>query len=563
MSIPNTNRANLGGNVQLVPFGGNGPAVRRAETDLDRRNPTLGHDALVSRTLTMPRNDNNLPAPPRAALTALPQLPAFPNAGGGTQASPPHTGGTPLIDLFELSSRRTPPADNSHAQTTQAPAGQSWRATLGAVFGQVASTVASGVQQAAGGVAHAASATAGGIAHAASATAGGIAHAASATAGGVANQLAALQLLNPGTRLTGAALGHLIHQAVSVGVPTFAREMMAEALILSMRHMPPTHAVGLQLGISVVNVGAQAIRRMREARNPDAAARGFHAISKQQWDQLSSADQSQLRKTQELHSRMLTNLQVAASLTHLTLGIHAAASNEKGNEDANKLFVKDFKTLVYSAMRDSLQASFRMVNTDKDTLGGVSGTHMTAAATYYALANAGGNYAFSHLPGLVPQAKVADQVLRGESDAMSSTQAWLTKAGVAGVKAAINTVVEASDWISVTQQEANQAGAKQQWDPKLKVLDPASHDYGRLLDQTPGRIAVIDAGNAIFSALGAAMKNQPEWAQNAVANLTSAAYEGLKYKTVGGTWQADAAVRAQPNEAEATRQAQSQDLERG
>jgi hypothetical protein len=528
MSISNTNRTNLGGNLQLVPLGGNDPAVRRAETDLDRRNPTLGHDALISRTSTMPHNSS---LPPRSALPTKIGSEASLDAHIG---SPSHDGAV-LLKGLERSDRFTVNIDtgngDNRAQSnhTPAPAGQSWRDTLGAVFSKVGN---------------------------------GLGKVAVGTKDAVAGQLSALQLLNPGPRLSGAALGHLIHQAVSVGVPTFAREMMAEALILSMRHMPPTHAVGLQLGVSVVNVGAQAIRRMREARNPDAAARGFHAMSKEQWDQLPPADQSQLRKTQQLHSRMLTNLQVAASLTHLTLGIHAATSNEKGNETASKLFVKDFKTLVYSGMRDSLQASFQMVNTDKNTLG-VSGAHMTAAASFYALANAGGNYAFSHLPGMVPQAALADQVLRGQSDAMSTSQAWLTKAGVAGVKAAINTVVEAADWMSVTQQEANQAGAKQQWDPKLKILDPKSHDYGRLLDQTPGRVAVIDAGNAIFSALGVAMKNQPEWAQNAVANLTEAAYEGLKYKTVGGTWQADGAVRAQPNEAEATRQAQAQDLERG
>ncbi|GAB4087513.1 hypothetical protein [Hydrogenophaga soli] len=531
MTISNTNRANLGGNLQLVPVGGNDSTVRRAETDLAHRSAPMGHDTLASRTLTMPRNDNNAPPPPRAALTALPPLPTFPNAGGGAEASPPHTGGTPLLDLFELSSRRTPHFRDNQAPNTQAqaPAGQSWRAALGAALGHAAS---------------------------------GVAKVAIGAKDEVAGQLSALKLLNPGTRLPAAALGHLIHQAVSVGVPTFAREMMAEALILSMRHMPPTHALGLQLGVSVVNVGAQAVRRMREARNPDAAARGFHAISKQQWDQLAPADQDKLRAQQQLHSRMLTNIQVAASLTHLTLGAHAAITQDKGNETASKLFVKDFKTLVYSGMRDSLQASFQMVNPGKDTQG-VSGTHMTAAATFYALANAGGNYAFSHLPGMVPNAQVADQVLRGQSDAMSSSQAWLTKAGVAGVKAAINTVVEASDWMSVTQQEANQAGTKQKWEPELKLKSGNTPDYGRLLDQTPGRIAAISGSNAIFSIVGAAMEKSPQWAQDAVGNLANAAYAGLQYKTVGGTWQADGAVRAQPNEAAATAQALFQDLERG
>lgn len=64
MSISNTNRANPGGNLQLVPVGGDGSAVRRAETDLAHRSPPMAHDALASRTLTMPRNDNNTPLLP-------------------------------------------------------------------------------------------------------------------------------------------------------------------------------------------------------------------------------------------------------------------------------------------------------------------------------------------------------------------------------------------------------------------------------------------------------------------------------------------------------------------
>lgn len=541
MTISPANRANPSVTLQLTR---DESAIRRAETDLDRRNPTLGHAALISRTMTMPHQAS---LPPRSALPAMHDSHSSLNAYVG---SPPMHERAALFDGFERSDRFTadtgaPPRSTEHAGQPPAPAGQSWRAMLGAALGQ-ASEIAT----------HAASQVASGTRRAA----GSVAHAAAVTKNEFVGQVSALQLLIPGQRLTGAALGHLVHQTISVGVPTFAREMMAEALVLAMRHMPAHHALGLQFGVSVVSVGAQAVRRMREARNPDAAARGFHAMNEQQWSQLSPADQAQLRKVQQLHSHMVTNLQVMASLTHLSLGAYAVATQDSGNEASTKLFVKDFKTIVYSAMRDSLQASFSMVNTNKPT-NGVSGTHMTAAATFYALANAGGNYAFSYLPGLVPHAKEADQVLRGESDAMSPTQAWLTKAGVAGVKAAINTVVEASDWMSVSQQEANQAGAVQKWDPTLKVLDPEKRDYGRLLDQTPGRIAVINAGNAIFSALGVATKKQPEWAQNAVANLTEAAYEGLKYKTVGGTWQADSAVRSQPVEPRNTGRAITPDIE--
>lgn len=374
---------------------------------------------------------------------------------------------------------------------------------------------------------------------------------------------ASLRLLKPPTGAVGAAAGHLIHQSVTVGVPTFLREMLAEAMVLSMRHMPPNHALGLQVGMGVIGVGAQFIRRSRENRNPEAAARGFHAMSVPQWNALPEADKVKLLQQQQDHSRMVTNLQFMASATQVFVGMLAARADQPDTERAVRMFATDFKALLYSGVRDSLQASFRMVNTAAPTTGGVSGTHMTASAKFYALANVIGNYGFSYLPALTPHAATADAVLRGNSTAMSHGQAWMAKAGVSAVKAAINTTVEAADWFSVTHHEASQSGTVQQWDPKLKFLKPEDRDYGRLLDQTPARITAIGAGNAIFSAVGFAMKDAPEWARVASMNVIEGAYEGLKYKTIGGTWQADAAVREVMNGEQADIPPENHDVEMG
>ncbi|MDR7149971.1 hypothetical protein J2W49_001926 [Hydrogenophaga palleronii] len=432
--------------------------------------------------------------------------------------------------------------------TATPPPERSWRALIGSSMGAVQA------------LAGAASGAAG---NAILATGSAIGQAAATVGKEVLAQGASLRLLKPPTGAVGAAAGHLIHQSVTVGVPTFLREMMAETLVLSMRHMPPDHALGLQVGMGVIGVGAQFIRRARENRDPEAAARGFHAMSEPQWNALPEADKVKLRQQQQDHSRMVTNLQIMASTTQVAVGMLAARADQPDTERAVKLFAADFKALLYSGVRDSLQASFRMVNTAAPTTGGVSGAHMTASAKFYALANVIGNYGHSYLPALTPHAATADAVLRGNSTELSHGQAWMAKAGVSAVKAAINTAVEAADWFSVTQQEASQSGTIQQWDPKLKFLKPEDRDYGRVLDQTPARITAIGAGNAIFSAVGFAMKDAPEWAQNASMNIIEAAYEGLKYKTIGGTWQANAAVREATNSQQAGTLAANPDTEMG
>ncbi len=542
--------------------------AQRANTDVDHRQPTLTHEHLAGRSASMPHAG---PMSPRA------EVPVSPSRSQDTEAMlPGHSGRSSLFSTTALpawdsasevwSERRSGHGDieTGQAVVQEPPAARSWRATIAAVFSdagatlgraadatvrtaaQAATTVRQTATETAATVRHVAGQVANEVSDRATAAAHRVAGAARSVGSEAAEQAASLSLLNPGGRLAGAAAGHLIHQSITVGVPTFLREMMAEAMILSMRHMPPNHALGLQVGMAVVSVGAQSLRRYREGRNPDAAARGFHAMSRAQWDALTPRAQDKLRTQQQKHSRMVSNLQVVASLTHIAVGQLAARGANPDNERATRLFVTDFKAMVYSGMRDSLQASFSMVGTKEPTFDGVSGIHMVASAKFYGMANAVGNHAFSHLPSSVPGAAEADAVLRGTSTVMTRGEAWMTKAAVSAVKAAINTAVEASDWFSVTQHEAEQAGTVQQWRPQFKALDPDKRDYGRLLDQTPARMTAIGAGNAIFNGMGFALKDQPEWLRVGVTNLVEAAYEGLKYKTIGGTWQADGAVRADP-----------------
>lgn len=514
--------------------------VGRSDTDVNRPQMRLEHAGLEARAHSMPHGGSR---PPRGGL-----LPP------GSSHVRDRTENSALLDTAERSDRFRPPPSISGSDVwsevdlrterdeheinrdveheTAPPPERSWRSLAAGVLGQMGAAGHTTMNWANNGY------------QAVSTTVG---HAAQVTYGAVRDQTVqsaeAIGLLAPSRRLAGALAGHLVHQTVTVGVPTFLREMMAEAMVLSMRHMPPNHAVMLQTGMAVISVGAQVLRELREKRNPDAAARGFHGLSPQQWNDLSEGTQATLRKQQRNHSRMITLMQLTASGTHITIGMMAAKADDA--EKAGTLFVTDFKTMVYGGMRDSLQASFSMVGTQDDTFG-VNGAHMNASALFYGGANIAANYAFSTLPGMVPNAKLADDVLRGKSDAMSHGDAWEVKAEVALVKAAINTILEASDWFSVTQQEANQAGTVQRWDPKLKLLDSSQHDYGRVLDQTPARMVAIGGSNAMYNAITFAMKDEPQELQNLVANVVVGAFAGVQYKTIGGTWQADGAVRAEP-----------------
>jgi hypothetical protein len=59
-------------------------------------------------------------------------------------------------------------------------------------------------------------------------------------------------------------------------------------------------------------------------------------------------------------------------------------------------------------------------------------------------------------------------------------------------------------------------------------------------------MVAIGGSNAMYNAITFAMKDQPQATQDLVANVVVGAFAGVQYKTIGGTWQADGAVRAEP-----------------
>jgi hypothetical protein len=352
-------------------------------------------------------------------------------------------------------------------------------------------------------------------------------------------------VLQPNSRLLTAAAGHLAHQAISVGIPTFAREMLAQGLMAGLHRASPQVAVGLQVGMLVLNVTLQVVRERREGRNPEEAGRAFHSLSAEQWAQASPQERDAMQETQAKHSRLLSVLQVVSSAVNLGLGVANARSGDA--TAAIQRATTDVKTAAYTTMRDALQASFRMVGIAGETHG-LSGAHLTTAIATYAAVQVTAGYAGQALvAGAAPEAATATSVLNGLTSpaaaGMSMAAAWGTAATVAGVKAAVNTVVEAIDWYQRTQHEANQGGARQELNPRINTA-PENRDYGRLLDHTPGRMAVINTANAVVGAAGYLARKSSTALQSLIGNAGSAAVSALTDYSVSNTWQAAAAVRA-------------------
>lgn len=352
-------------------------------------------------------------------------------------------------------------------------------------------------------------------------------------------------VLQPNARLLKAAAGHLAHQAIAVGIPTFAREMLAQGLMAGLHRASPQAAVGLQAGMMVMNITLQVVRERREARDPNEAARAFHSLSADQWEQSSPQLQEAMRNTQATHSRLLTVLQTVSAGVNLIAG---GANVRSGDATAAiQRVATDVKTAVYTTMRDSLQASFRMVGIEGETHG-LGGAHLTTAiATYAAVQVTAGYVGQALVAGAAPEASTATKVLNGlvspAAAGMSTAAAWGTAATVAGVKAAVNTVVEAIDWYQRTQHEANQGGARQAVAPRINSA-PEHRDYGRLLDHLPGRMAVINTANAVVGGVGYLARNSSAAVQALIGNAGSAAVSALTDYSVSNTWQAAAAVRA-------------------
>jgi len=428
----------------------------------------------------------------------------------------------------------------TETQTTPAGGGRSLTTSLQHAYGKAAELGAKATSVAASGL----SAAKSGVVATAEGGLKVLGHAAHVGASAVSGL--GVVTINP--RLVGAAAGHLAHQATATGLTTFAREMVYEALFAALRQLPPHAITAMQVTTSVSTLGLHRFRQFREQRNPEAAARGFHNLSPAQWEALSHEDKQAKMEEQRKYSDAVTTLATASAVTNVMMS-HFGPSIGQPHLGAQVL-ATDLKVLAYAAARDSIQASFNMVGTEHDTNGGVSGTHLHAAGEFYAKANFIANYSYGAVPAGLGDARTKLAATFGDKDAqaeldkqqspLSMGQALGTVAHSSLVKATINTLLETSDWIHVTQQEANEAGTRQLLKPEL-----TGTDYGRVLDQSVTRSAVIDSNISLGNALGiiAEKLKAPAWLTGLLTNGAPAVAAGLTYGTIARTWQAESAVR--------------------
>ncbi|XHH30046.1 hypothetical protein WIW49_04805 [Xanthomonas euroxanthea] len=339
----------------------------------------------------------------------------------------------------------------------------------------------------------------------------------------------------------GAALGHLVHQASSVGPTTFARELLGEGLFAALRQLPPEAVVAMQAVAGTLQMALHTLRSNREKRNPDAAARGFHNLSLEQWDALSSDEQENKRTEQQHYSDLVTRLALGGILSNIAVGAAGKASGQP--EMAARLLASDLKIAAYAAARDTIQATFKMVGMQHPARsnGGISDPHITSAGRFYGMANVLANLASNELAS--PDFAAARQRWAGLNSPFTQGEATSIILRQSAMTAALNVGLETADWINVTQHEADQAGTKQIWEPEWKGK---REDYERVMDHSVARTAAINSNIALGTAInmiGAWVGLSPA-RSGLLSNTVSGVVAGMQYKTIGATWQAEGAVRA-------------------
>lgn len=342
----------------------------------------------------------------------------------------------------------------------------------------------------------------------------------------------------------GAALGHLVHQTTSVGPTTFVRELIGEALFAAFRQLPPEAVVAMQAVSGTLHLALHTLRRNRENRNPDAAARGFHNLNLEQWEALSEDERHHKRSEQQHYSDLVTRLALTGILSNIAIGAAGKASGRP--EMAARLLASELKVAPYAAARDAIQATFRMVGMRSPTNGGVSDPHVTSAGRFYGMANVLTNLASNELEA--PDFASARQRWAGLMSPFNMGEATRVVFQQAAVNAALNVGLETAGWLNVTQHEADEAGTQQFSEPTWKAK---REDYERVMDHSVARTAAINSNIAFGTAvnmIGTWLGLSP--ARSALLSNTLAGMAaGMQYKVIAGTWQAAAAVR----EAEAAR----------
>ncbi|SMQ95984.1 hypothetical protein [Xanthomonas fragariae] len=254
---------------------------------------------------------------------------------------------------------------------------------------------------------------------------------------------------------------------------------------------------------------------------------------------MSDDERNHKKAEQKQYSDLVTRLALGGILSNIIVGGVGRTSGQP--EIAARLLVTDLKIGAYTAARDTIQATFRMLGMRGSTNGGISDPRITSAGRFYGMVNVLTNLAAHEL---------ASPDFAGAGQRWASLHSSFTKDQAAtdvilrqsAVITALNVGMETLDWLNVTQHEADEAGTQQFWDPALKGK---REDYERVMDQSIAQTASLNSNIALGTAInmiGAWLGLSPTRSA-LLSNTVSGVVAGMQYKTIGATWQAKAVVR--------------------
>ncbi|MBD8094606.1 hypothetical protein IFT48_31910 [Pseudomonas fluorescens] len=353
----------------------------------------------------------------------------------------------------------------------------------------------------------------------------------------------------PSGRTTLAAAGQTLQQMATCGVPTYLREVAFmhtySALADGLAKKSPGGALALQAAISLASVATQIYVRQprldRLGNESSVAVRGHFALSEPKWNALLPAKQDALRQQMQRDSRNVTRNQIIAEAVYLGMGA-LGASRGDGALSA-RVLATQLRNVIYAITRESMQASLSMTGKHGPTkTHGVHQDDMSVLGWAYGTMTLSMGFVQDSIsPKVLPPGQTLTspallddhhQPLRGDALAESIQS-------LAGTRAAFNTVIAVLDNHLQKHFDTQRAGTTQQWKPSLPL-----EDYGRVLDQSPARVAWTSLASAINMATGELLRGKlPPALAGFLGNASSAAVMGLAYRTTNQTFQAHASVR--------------------
>ncbi|SFO45616.1 hypothetical protein SAMN03159304_03436 [Pseudomonas sp. NFACC24-1] len=353
----------------------------------------------------------------------------------------------------------------------------------------------------------------------------------------------------PSGRTTLAAAGHTVQQMVNCGAPTYLRELAFmhaySALNEGLAKKSPGGMLALQAAVSLATIATQLYVRQprleRLAADSSDAVRGHFALSEAKWNALPPDKQDTLRLQMKRDSRNITRNQVVAEALYLGMGAMGAARGD-GALSA-RVLATQLRDVIYALSRETMQATFSMTAPQDDTKTyGVDEDNMpTLGWAYGAMTLSMGFMLDSISEQVLPpgQTLTSPALLGPDQQPLLGEALAASIQSLAGTRAAFNTVVATLDNHLQRHFDTRQVGTNQELKPSLPLKD-----YGRVLDQSPARVAWASLAGAINMATGEALRGKvPPALSGFLGNMGTAAAMGLAYRTVNQTFQSHASVR--------------------